>query len=139
MVGVDEFRRLTFGPYVKGLNEALGGGVPAGSWVVLFGNPGSYKTLHALAFAIEGVRQRERVVYVSTEQDWKSLKAQISSLGWELKAYDAHLTVRRVKEDKDFGKYDLVWVDLDSLRYLAWELNRIVREEREGARRRIFN
>ena len=130
-------QRLTFGPYVKNLSDALDGGVPPGSWVVLYGNPGSYKTLHALAFALAGLKEKERVVYVSTEQDWKSLKAQISSLGWDYKAHDAHLTMKLL-EDKDFGTFDIVWIDLDSLRYLAYALNRIVREEGAGSRRRKY-
>ena len=133
----EEIQRLSFGPYVKGLNEALQGGIPAGSWTVLFGNPGSYKTLHALAFALEGLRQKERVVYVSTEQDWKNLKAQIASLGWDYKAYEAHLTMKLL-DNKDFGAFDLIWIDLDSLRYLAWKLNRIVREEKEGSRKKKY-
>jgi len=129
--------RLSFGPRIRGLDEALEGGVPRGSWVVLFGNPGAYKTLHSLSFALAGVEADERVVYVSTEQDWRNLKTQIESLGWKYKAHEAHLTLKLL-ESKDFGAYDVVWVDLDSLRYLAWKLNRLVREEKEGSRRKKY-
>lgn len=134
---MSEIQRVSFGPYVKGLNQALQGGIPSGSWAMLFGNPGSYKTLHSLAFALEGVRQKERVVYVSTEQDWKNLKAQIDSLGWDYKAYETHLTLKSL-ESKDFGAFDMVWVDLDSLRYIAWKLNKLVEEKREGGRKRRY-
>jgi len=140
--GGRDIYRLSFEPYVKGLNESLQRGIPIGSWVMLFGNSGSYKTLHALAFALAGIMRNEKVVYVSTEQDWKGLKAQVSSLGWSFKAYDTHLTIRLLEKEKDkdndIGAFDLVWIDLDSLRYLAWKLNDIERKEKENSRRKKY-
>jgi RecA-superfamily ATPases implicated in signal transduction len=50
---------------VAGLDEALGGGVPRGSIILLAGYPGAGKTTLATQFAYEGVRNGERALYVS--------------------------------------------------------------------------
>lgn len=117
------------------LNNLLQGGVPLGSWISLFGNPGAYKTLHSLAFAIGGVQSREKVVYVSTEQSFKQLKLQAKQLGWDIDAaYDAHLSLKLI-ESRDYGSYDIIWIDLDSLRYLAYKLNKLAREDKKGKKK----
>jgi KaiC/GvpD/RAD55 family RecA-like ATPase len=135
---MNEVVREGFSPYVVGLDESLEGGIPKGSWVVLFGNPGAYKTLHSLAFTLAALDSGEKVVYVSTEMDWKMLKKQAEILGWSFKDIkDAHLTLKLL-EKKEFGDYDLIWIDLDSLRYLAWKLNRLIREEKEGSKKRKY-
>ena len=112
------------------LNDLIQGGIPVGSWVSLFGNPGAYKSLHSLAFTIAGLENREKVVYLSTEQSFKQLILQAKQLGWDIQAaYDAHLSLKLLST-RDYGSYDLVWIDLDSLRYLAWKLNALVREDK---------
>ena len=123
----ERIERLGFKPYVDGLDNALQGGIPKGSWVVLFGNPGSYKTLHSLAFMLNGIENDEKVIYVSTEQDWKNLRLQARTLGWDYSVNETHLTMKTVRTGKN--DFDIVWIDLDSLRYLAFSLNRLVREE----------
>jgi len=110
------------------LNNLIEGGIPLGSWVSVFGNPGSYKTLHALAFAL-GAEKNEKVVYVSTEQSYKQLMLQSEQLGWDVsKFYTAHLSLKLLSS-RDYGDYDFVWVDLDSLRYLSYKLNALARED----------
>lgn len=130
-------KRLSFGQNVEGLTNSLQGGVPQSSWVMLFGNSGAYKTLHSLSFLIDAVMNNERAVFISTEQDWRNLKLQIESLGWEYKAHEAHLTLKLLESD-DFGTYDVIWIDMSSLGYLAYTLNRIVREEKEGSRKKKY-
>ena len=130
--------RLGFEPYVKGLDGALQGGVPEGSWISLYGPPGGYKTLHGLAFCLNALANRQKCVYVSTEMDYIQLKEQMNSLGWKLeKVYEVHFT-SKIVESKDYGAYDLIWVDLDSLRYWAYKLNQLVREEKEGGKKKVY-
>lgn len=59
-------RRLGTG--VPGLDELMGGGIPAGDAVMLGGPAGSGKTTFASQFAAEGLRQGEPVVIVVFEE-----------------------------------------------------------------------
>lgn len=59
-------RRLTTG--VPGLDEVMGGGIPAGDAVMLAGPAGSGKTTFATQFVAEGLRQDEAVVIVVFEE-----------------------------------------------------------------------
>jgi circadian clock protein KaiC len=58
--------RLTTG--VPGLDDMLGGGLPAGYSMLVAGPSGSGKTILATAFLAEGVRRGERGVIVAFEQ-----------------------------------------------------------------------
>ena len=58
--------RLTMG--VPGLDEMLGGGLPAGYSLLVAGPSGSGKTILATAFLSEGVRLGERGIIVAFEQ-----------------------------------------------------------------------
>ena len=58
--------RLTTG--VPGLDEMMGGGIPAGDAVMLAGPAGSGKTTFATQFVAEGLRQDEAVVIVVFEE-----------------------------------------------------------------------
>jgi len=130
--------RQGFDPYVKGLNSALQGGIPEGSWVSIYGPPGGYKTLHSLAFCLNGLANREKCIYVSTEMDYVQLKGQLESLGWKPeKVYETHFT-SKIVDNRDYGSFELVWIDLDSLRYWAWKLNKLMREEKEGSRKKVY-
>ena len=62
----NENRRLATG--VPGLDEMMGGGIPAGDAVMLAGPAGSGKTTFATQFAAEGLRQGESVVIVVFEE-----------------------------------------------------------------------
>jgi circadian clock protein KaiC len=59
-------RRLTTG--VRGLDDLIGGGVPAGDALMLAGPAGSGKTTFATQFAAEGLRQGEAVIIVVFEE-----------------------------------------------------------------------
>ena len=61
-----ETRRMPTG--VPGLDEVMGGGIPAGDAVMLAGPAGSGKTTFATQFAAEGLRQGEGVVIVVFEE-----------------------------------------------------------------------
>ncbi len=69
---------------VQGIDRHLGGGVRPGSRVLVEGPPGTGKTLLAARFALEGVRNRNHVLYVSFEESVENIKKNIASLGWEL-------------------------------------------------------
>ena len=74
---------------VKGLDERLGGGIPAGFTVLICGPSGSMKS--SLAFNIlyhSSKDQRLRGLYVSVEQSKESLLKQVSSLGLSIEGLE---------------------------------------------------
>ena len=131
-------KRLGFTPWVKGLDNALEGGIPQGYWVSVFGPPGAYKTLHALAWCLNAIDNEEKCVYVSTEATVDGMRQQLDSLGWRIprgatvKPLYASV-VDKNGEIKARGDSDLVVADVKTLRFLAVRLNRIMREEKSGS------
>jgi len=69
---------------VTGLDEALGGGVPRGSIILLAGYPGAGKTTLATQFAYEGVRNGERALYVSFVEPKEDFYRNSASFGINL-------------------------------------------------------
>jgi circadian clock protein KaiC len=53
---------------IEGLDDILGGGFPAGRVYLLEGEPGTGKTTIALQFVAEGLRRKEKVLYVTLSE-----------------------------------------------------------------------
>ncbi|HTE47736.1 MAG TPA: ATPase domain-containing protein, partial [Gemmatimonadaceae bacterium] len=75
--------RLTTG--VPGLDEVMGGGIPAGDAVMLAGPAGSGKTTFATQFVSEGLRQGEAVVIVVFEEHPEEYLARAKSRNQDMK------------------------------------------------------
>src|SRR4051812_26314963 len=73
---------------IAGLNEILGGGVPAWRLYVVEGLPGSGKTTFALQFLREGVRLGQRALYVTLSETLEELSDVARSHGWTLDGID---------------------------------------------------
>ena len=73
--------RLTTG--VSGLDDILGGGLPAGQMYLLEGDPGTGKTTVAMQFMLEGKRAGERSLYITLSEPRSELRASAHSHGWE--------------------------------------------------------
>lgn len=73
-------QRLTTG--VTGLDDLLGGGLPAGQMYLLEGDPGTGKTTLAMQFIQEGTRRGEKSLYVTLSEPLTELHASIASHGW---------------------------------------------------------
>src|ERR1700749_3636342 len=69
---------------IPGLDDILGGGLTPNRVYLVEGDPGSGKTTLALQFLMEGVRQREPVVYMSLSESKLELLAVAKSHGWSL-------------------------------------------------------
>ncbi len=63
---------------VKGFDELIEGGIPRGFFVAVVGEPGTGKTVFCLHYAGEGVREGDRVIYVTTEESRESILRQAS-------------------------------------------------------------
>ncbi|MCI4326811.1 MAG: AAA family ATPase [Thermoplasmata archaeon] len=67
---------------VAGLDEMLGGGLPAGHVVLVTGLPGTGKTCLGLQFLFSGAARGEPGVYLSLEEEEPALLASARQFGW---------------------------------------------------------
>jgi len=72
------------GSGVIGLDEILGGGLPANYVYLVQGDPGAGKTTLALQFLMEGAQRGERCVYLTLSESERELRAVAASHGWNL-------------------------------------------------------
>ncbi len=70
---------------VPGIDAMLRGGIPRGFLVAVTGEPGTGKTIFCLHFAWEGVKEGDRVVYVTTEESRESILSQAEQFGMDLR------------------------------------------------------
>jgi KaiC/GvpD/RAD55 family RecA-like ATPase len=57
---------------ILGLDKLLGGGFGKGFLIEIAGSAGTYKSTFALQFAVEGIRKKEQVTYISLEEPKES-------------------------------------------------------------------
>ena len=69
---------------IRGLDDVLGGGLTPNRLYLLEGMPGSGKTTLAFQFLMEGVRQGERVLYITLSETEEEIRAVGRSHGWSL-------------------------------------------------------
>lgn len=68
--------------YVEGFDEALGGGIPRGSLILICGTPGTMKTSLAFSIAYNNVRNNgSKGLYITLEESNESLKADMEDMG----------------------------------------------------------
>lgn len=80
--------RLSTG--ISGLDDVLGGGLPARRLYLLEGGPGVGKTTVSLQFLREGVRNGERVLYVTLSETEDELRAVAASHQMSLEGVDIY-------------------------------------------------
>ena len=69
---------------IPGLDSILFGGLPSGRLYLVDGNPGVGKTTLALQFLLEGVRRKQKCVYVTLSETKDELDMVAESHGWDL-------------------------------------------------------
>ena len=74
--------RLSTG--VPEIDKILAGGIPRGFLVAVTGEPGTGKTVFCLHFSWQGVKEGDKVVYVTTEESRESILSQASQFGMDL-------------------------------------------------------
>jgi len=80
---------------VPGLDEILGGGLPARQSYLLLGQPGTGKTTMGLQFLLEGARHGERCLYLCMAETHGQLKFTAEAYGWALDGIEVHEMRRR--------------------------------------------
>jgi len=73
---------------VPGLDNILSGGFPRNCLYLIDGNPGVGKTTLALQFLLQGVREKERCLYITLSETKVELDAVAKSHGWSLEGID---------------------------------------------------
>src|SRR5579875_2734429 len=68
----------------EGLDDILGGGLDPNRMYLYEGRPGTGKTTIALQFLLEGVRQGERVLYITLSETQQELRLVAKRHGWSL-------------------------------------------------------
>jgi circadian clock protein KaiC len=69
---------------VAGLDDVLGGGLPANRLYLVQGDPGVGKTTLALQYLLDGARRGERVLYITLSETEEELRSVADSHGWAL-------------------------------------------------------
>ncbi|MBS1797287.1 MAG: AAA family ATPase, partial [Acidobacteria bacterium] len=69
---------------IEGLDDILGGGLPANRMYLVKGEPGVGKTTLALQFLMSGAKEGERVLYVTLSETEAEIRQVASSHGWSL-------------------------------------------------------
>ncbi len=124
---------------VEGLDEMLDGGFPKSHTLIIMGSFGTGKTTFGLQFLNQGLKEGEKGIYISLEEDERSILEDARAFGWDLKPFldakklalvkleptDAKTTVSRIKSElpdfiKSFGASRVV-VDSVSLLNLLYD------------------
>src|ERR1700693_500086 len=75
---------------ISGLDEVTGGGLPQGRPTLVCGPAGCGKTLLAMEFLVRGITEfNDTGVFVAFEESTDDLIANVASLGFDLKQYEA--------------------------------------------------
>ena len=69
---------------MSGLDDILGGGFDPDRLYLVEGTPGSGKTTLALQFLLEGVKRREKVLYITLSESESELQLIATRHGWSL-------------------------------------------------------
>lgn len=80
---IAEPKRIETG--VSGLDDILGGGLPAGQMYLLEGTPGTGKTTLAMQFIMAGIRGGQNALYVTLSESKDELQSTARSHGWNPK------------------------------------------------------
>jgi len=75
------------------LDEMIEGGIPKNFLVVVTGPPGTGKTTLGMQFLVEGIRNGERGIFFSYEEDAEQLANHCLRFGWNLREFveEGHL------------------------------------------------
>ncbi|WP_202318411.1 ATPase domain-containing protein [Archaeoglobus neptunius] len=110
---MEESTRILISSGIPGFDEILGGGLVKGWSYLLKGAPGSGKTVFGLQFLREGVRNGEKVVYISFDESKEEVQMQAELFGWNINEPNFYF-VDKV-EKMDILTSDLMFVDFDSI------------------------
>jgi circadian clock protein KaiC len=68
---------------VPGLDELLGGGIPAGDATLVMGPSGAGKTIFSLRYVADGLTRDERCLYITFQDSAGQLVGMAAAFGWD--------------------------------------------------------
>jgi len=111
--------------HIKGFDEFLGGGIPQNTVILISGPTGTMKSSLSFNIAYNEVKQNKKIaLYISLEETFETLYAQMEHLGFNLKNIDVvkmgydlkELRTKKEKIFKDKTKGGLIISDLGQVR-----------------------
>lgn len=73
---------------ITGLDSILEGGFPVNSTILVTGGPGAGKTILAIQFLLQGVKNGEHGVFISMDERPDDLRKEALKFGWDLTKYE---------------------------------------------------
>jgi circadian clock protein KaiC len=99
--GINVFPKITINPQIsrtefknrerfgiKGVDEAMGGGIPQGHIVLITGNTGTGKTVFGMHFIDQGIRDGQNAIYIALEEPVAQVKKTAGEFGFEYSKYE---------------------------------------------------
>ncbi len=104
---------------IGGLDDMLEGGIPVGHSVAVIGSFGTGKTTFAMQFIWEGLKNGEKCIFMSLEEDEESIVETAKSFDWDFGKYlnDSLLIIKLEPEDA-----------ANSIKRLEGEIPQIIKE-----------
>ncbi len=84
---------------IEGLDELLNGGIPKGHVVAVVGSFGTGKTTFGMQFLYEGLKNGEKGMFFSLEEDVESILETARSFGWDFQSYMENNMLSIIKSD----------------------------------------
>jgi KaiC/GvpD/RAD55 family RecA-like ATPase len=79
---------------IRGLDDLIGGGLPRGTWTLIYGENGTGKTIIGMEFIWQGLCAGEACVYEVTDQPVENLRTYFRSFGWDLDPFEKTQQIR---------------------------------------------
>jgi KaiC domain protein len=92
------------GTGIGGLDDMLGGGIPAGQIIALLGSCGTGKTTMSLQFIWAGLQKGEKGIFISLEEDETAIISNALTYGWDLRPFVENKTLTLVKLEPSDAK-----------------------------------
>jgi len=73
---------------IKGFDDISEGGIPENSINLLVGDSGSGKTIFSTQFLLQGLKEREKCLFITFEEKKEIFYKNMASLGWDLKKHE---------------------------------------------------
>lgn len=109
--------------YVKGLDERIDAGIPAGSIVLICGTPGSLKTTFCYNILLNHAMQsKERGLFISLEQHRDSIISQMKRIGFDGGGAKDIVTVVDLAHLRKFLGQDEAPTNVDWLKILSSQI-----------------
>ena len=89
---------------IRGLDDLLEGGLPRGTWTLIYGENGTGKTVIAMEFIWRGLCEGEGCLYELTDQPVENLRAYFRSFSWDLAPFEKS---RQVRFRQSFPRYNI--------------------------------